>query len=194
VTVPDSAPPFDDEHRRPGDGAAGRAGTAGPAARDLAARAGPGLATQLPGRAAVPASRPAKPGRPGHPGSDRPGQAARVAPAAGTMWPAQFAQALAETLAGARPPRQIVPWTTAETRRRIRELAPLLSAAGPPRVRRVLAAQPVPGVLEMTILVRAGERTRAVAVRVERAIQRDRMAAARTGPPARWLCTAIEAA
>ncbi len=116
-----------------------------------------------------------------------------AAPAPSATWAARFAQILAETLAGARPPRQMVPWTTAETRRRIRELGPLLSASGPPRVRRVLTARPAPGVLEMTILVRAGERTRAVAVRVERAAQHDHPVTVSADAPAAWLCTAIEA-
>jgi hypothetical protein len=49
-------------------------------------------------------------------------------------------------------------------------------------VLRVLTTRPVPGVIEMTMVVAAGPRTRALAVRLEQ-----------SGQPLRWLCTDIEA-
>jgi Family of unknown function (DUF6459) len=127
------------------------------------------------------------PGAPG-PGRDRgPGKEA----AAG--WPSQFAQVLAETLAGSRSPVQITPWTTDQALRLIRQLGPMLAAGPAPRVRRVLASQPAEGVVEMTVVVGCGPRTRALAVRLEQ----DRPRRARRGRdagPAGWVCTAVEAA
>jgi hypothetical protein len=116
-------------------------------------------------------------------------------------WPSRFAQVLAETLAGSRPASQIVPWTTQQTRRRISQLGPKLSAGQRPRVRRVIVTSPAGGVLEMTVIVAVGDHLRAVAVRMEQT-----PAAAGQAPPATrhrdayrrnrsdWLCTAIEAA
>jgi hypothetical protein len=111
----------------------------------------------------------------------------------GGEWAEQFAQALAEALAGSRPAQQIRPWTTEQARRRIRQLGPMLAAEQRPRVRRILTSVPRGGVVEMTVIVGVGPRTRAMAVRLERAGLRQ------AGPDGehedgRWLCTAIEAA
>jgi hypothetical protein len=129
---------------------------------------------------------------PGSPGSSRPAEpqqgSGRVArgrrPGAGE-WPSQFAQALAEALAGARPAGQVRPWTTEQARRRIRQLGPALRAEQRPRVRRVLTSVPSTDVVEMTVIIGIGARVHAMAVRLERAGPGE-------GPP--WLCTAIEAA
>jgi hypothetical protein len=102
-------------------------------------------------------------------------------------WPGRFAQVLAETLAGTRPPQQVRPWTTEEARRRIRQLGPMLQAEQRPRVRRVLTSVPRPGVVEMTVVVGLGQRVRALAVRLEHAEPP-------SGQADRWVCTAIEAA
>jgi hypothetical protein len=108
---------------------------------------------------------------------------------------------LAETLAGSRPASQIVPWTTQQTRRRISQLGPMLSAGHRPRVRRVIVTSPAGGVLEMTVVVAVGDQVRAVAVRMERtppaasqarAATRSRDAYQRVRSD--WVCTAIEAA
>ncbi len=101
-------------------------------------------------------------------------------------WPSQFAQVLAETLAGSRPSRQLNPWTTERARGHIRRLGPLLAANREPRVRRIVACTPSSGVVEMAVVVCFGARVRALAVRLER----DGITAA---SPA-WRCTAIEAA
>ena len=107
-------------------------------------------------------------------------------------WPSRFAQVLAETLAGSRPPRQLVPWTTERARTHIRRLGAQLSAAEQPRIRRVITSRPASDVVEMTVIVGFGPRVRALAVRLEQAD-----AAAAPGLPARpprWVCTAVEAA
>jgi len=108
-------------------------------------------------------------------------------------WENRFAQVLAETLAGARPPRQIVPWTTEEALRRIQRLGPRLASEQRPRVRRVLTSLPAPDVMEMTVVVGFGPRVKALAVRLEHTGPRP---AALPGARAagRWVCTAVEAA
>jgi hypothetical protein len=108
-------------------------------------------------------------------------------------WPGRFAQVLAETLAGARPPRQIAPWTTERARRHIQRLGPLLAAGEQPRVRRVVTSRPARDVVEMTVVVGIGPRVRAVAVRLERAGPRP-ASPGRDAQAARWVCTAVEAA
>ena len=167
VAVPDSAPPYDE----------GRAVT--PAGRrespePLRAHDRPKLSS------------------PGAPAPGRNRRGGREAAAAG--WPSQFAQVLAETLAGSRPQGQITPWTTEQARRLIRQLRPTLAAGPVPRVRRVLASRPAEGVVEMTVVVGCGPRIRALAVRLE---QDSRPHHAGRGPDASaagWVCTAIEAA
>jgi hypothetical protein len=113
--------------------------------------------------------------------------------AAPPAWPSRFAQVLAEALAGARAPRQIVPWTTERARHHIQRLGPHLASGQRPRVRRVVTCQPAPGVIEMAVIVGFGAQVRALAVRLERAPAGP--AAGDGGPAGRpWLCTAVEAA
>lgn len=113
-------------------------------------------------------------------------------------WENRFAQVLAETLAGSRPPRQIVPWTTEESLRRIQRLGPRLASEQRPRVRRVLTSLPAPDVMEMAVVVGFGPRVKALAVRLEQTGPSP--AAPHVGGPAgaraaaRWVCTAVEAA
>jgi len=133
--------------------------------------------------------------RPPDPSGTRPRQPDRAA------WPSQFAQVLAETLAGSRPRRQIRPWATDQALRRIRQLGPMLAApAGgvQPRVRRVVTSRPAAGVVEMTVIVSVGPSFRALAVRLERdgpgRRGQGRAGHGRTPQAAGWVCTAIEAA
>jgi hypothetical protein len=133
-------------------------------------------------------------------------------PSAG-RWPSQFAQVLAETLAGARPPQQLTRWTTEQARQRIRQLGAQLAGGSGPQVRRVLATSPASGVIEMAVVVGFGPRVRAFAIRLERPgtplgspDPATRPGRARpTGPvgvpgsavvpgSASWICTAFEAA
>src|ERR1700744_880938 len=109
------------------------------------------------------------------------------------QWPSQFAQVLAETLAGARPASQLTPWTTERARAHIRRLGPVLGAGRRPRVQRVHASQPANDVVEVALVAEFGPRTRAVAARLERT----RALPDRPGRPGRaspWLGTEIESA
>jgi hypothetical protein len=180
IAVPESAPPYDDELPADGKPAAGRA----PSPRQAPS------GRRQPARLAEPAA----------PEPSRRGQAA--------AWPSRFAQVLAETLAGSRPPRQITPWTTEQARRQLRQLGPMLSAGQQPRVRRVLTSCPADDVVELTAVVAFGPRVRALAVRLERDVLperdvRDRrpgQGGPQPGGPgrepdgARWRCTAVESA
>jgi hypothetical protein len=91
---------------------------------------------------------------------------------------------LAETLAGSRPARQLTPWTTEQTRRRIRQLGPMLSTGQRPRVRRIMTSAPSRDVLEMTAVVGFGSRVRVLALRLERGGESGQQ----------WRCTALESA
>lgn len=110
----------------------------------------------------------------------------RTAFASAGTWPHQFARLLTEVLAGSRPARQLMPWLTERARFHLRRLAPAFSSGHRPRVLRVLTSQPSSGVVEMSVIIAAGARTRALALRLEL----DKLA----GQHARWLCTDIEAA
>ena len=201
LAVPDCAPPYDDEFQAAGrypDDAAGRA----PARPDRRA------ADVVPG---VPPAGGPEPGGPEpggpesggpEPGGPEPRGPADGGPGGGSPgghrspdggWPGKFAQVLAETLAGSRPSRQIVPWTSEQARRHIRRLGPMMAAGERPLVRRVVASRPAADVVEMTVVVRFGPRVRALAVRLERDGPR-RAAPGRDARPARWRCTAVEAA
>jgi uncharacterized protein DUF6459 len=123
-------------------------------------------------------------------------------------WCARFVQALIEVLAGERPAVQLSRWTTdgifTEVNRRARVIAqargpmqpighprqrqrmhggrPLSragSAAGRLAVRSVHVSEPVDGVAEAAVHVQHGNRSRAIAVRIE-------------GLDGRWRCTALE--
>lgn len=144
--------------------------------------AAPGPAGAFPRLDAGPRKPPAAPGAPGRPGSPTPPPG----------WPGQFAQVLAETLAGSRPPRQLVPWTTERVRDRIQRLGPLLSAGQQPRVRRVVTFHPTADAMEMAVVVVFGQRVHALALRLERG--GGQATAGRAPQPGRWLCVAVEAA
>jgi Family of unknown function (DUF6459) len=170
LAVPQGAPPYDDEATAAGRHDAGNGGC-------------PAVATWIP---RGPQGHEHDPGQPVSPhfagqGADRrdPGNHGPRAAA----WPGQFAQVLAETLAGSRPQRQLVPWTTEQARRQIRQLGPLFASGERPVVRRIMTTAPASGVLELTAVVGSGCRVRVLAVRLERGS---------TGGG--WRCTAIESA
>jgi len=126
-------------------------------------------------------------------GGPRSGRAGSTPDGDGDRWPSQFAQVLAETLAGSRPASQITPWTTERARAHIRRLGPLLAAGHRPRVQRVLASRPVEDVVEVAVVVGFGPRTRALAARLERAGPQPAVPG-RPARQARWLCTDVESA
>ena len=120
-----------------------------------------------------------------------PAVAGQVRPSDIPAWPRQFAQVIVEILAGSRPPRQIVPWTTDRVRARIDLLSQVLASDQRPRIRRIMTSRPAARVVEMTVVVSFGPRSRALAMRFEH------MPPRQPGPglpvrPARWLCTEIE--
>jgi hypothetical protein len=122
----------------------------------------------------------------------------------GQAWPRQFAVLLAEALTGVRPVRQVLPWLTQRGSVHLHRLLPLFSGGQGARVQRVMTTQPSPDVIEMTLIVAVGPRTRALAVRLTRAEPTrppqwreklgTRTGQSRSAAPARWLCTDIEAA
>jgi hypothetical protein len=178
LPLPAAGPAFDDQadlDLSSPPAAAGRDSTpAGPDRGD----GEPARAASADGPSAPPPAQAARPDEP----PDRP-------PDTGA-WAGVFAQALAEALAGSRPARQIAPWTTEQARRRIRQLGPLLQDGPRPVVRRVLTSAPRRDVVEMTVVIGVGPRTRAIAVRLERA----QPSSARPGRGRPWICTVIEAA
>ena len=207
LAVPDSAPPYDDE---PGTSERPCQAAGGPLPRrdEPAGRPMPGSRPmpgggQLQGRdepagRPMPGSGPNRDGQAGpggQPPARRPAAARSLArnPAAPPGWPSQFAQVLAETLAGSRPPRQIAPWTTERARRHIQRLGPLLAAGEQPRVRRVVTFRPTIDVVEMTVIVGIGPRVRALAIRLERDGPRE-ASPGRGAQAARWVAVAVEAA
>jgi Family of unknown function (DUF6459) len=195
LRVPDSAPPYDDSPARPETPARRQATPP----RTSAAQPEPAGRPKAPTRseptgAPDPATLAALGKPPQRSGPGLPLR--RPAP-----WPSQFAQVLAETLAGWRPQGQIRPWTSEQARRRIRQLGPRLAADVQPRVRRIMTSRPAAGVVEMTVIVGFGPRIRVLAVRLER----DEPPQPGPGPyrgrsrgpggaGAGWMCTAIEAA
>ena len=178
LTVPDPAPPFDDEILTFIGGNEPAAATAD----------GPGAdGTRTEQESGPPAGPPGAPGGPA-------GSAPRRSDPGGS-WPSQFAQLLAETLAGSRPAHQLMPWTTEQARRRIRQLSPMLATDQRPKVRRVMTSAPAAGVLEMTAVVGFGPRVRVLALRLEREQARPHQQAGGHAPAGdRWCCTAIESA
>jgi DNA-binding transcriptional regulator YdaS (Cro superfamily) len=103
-------------------------------------------------------------------------------------WAARFAQAAVEVVGGDRPLAQLLRWTNArvyqELDRRVRILARTAPATTRrrtirPQVRSVHVCQPRPGCAEVSVHVRHGHRSRALAARLER----------RRG---RWTCVALQ--
>jgi hypothetical protein len=189
LLVPDSAPPYDD---RPG-GADHRDRPSGSPESDEPPVSYERLAPPGSGEPPAPPESHERPELPGPRPRHRGQVTATGWPSQSTGWPSQFAQVLAETLAGSRSQGQIAPWTTDQARRRIRQLGPMLAAGAAPRVRRVMTSRPAAGVVEMTVIVGCGPKVRALAVRLERGGRRGGRPGRDAGA-ARWICTAVEAA
>ena len=194
--VPDSAPPYDDEVPASTAAMAATATTRSPAP-GMPGTDGPGMGRPGPDGPGPGGLGPGGPGPgglgPDGPGTGGPGTGRRVGgegPA--PDWQSRFAQVLAETLAGSRPPRQIQPWTTQQAREHIQRLGPRMASVRRPRVRRVITYRPASDVMEMAVVVGFGSRVKALAVRLERSAVNP---PASVGEPGgRWVCTAVEAA
>jgi len=106
--------------------------------------------------------------------------------------PRQLAVVIVEVLAGVRPDRQLVCMATDRVRARVGNLAPLLAAGRRPRIARIVMSRPADRIVEMTVVVNFGARSRALAMRFEHAAARP-AAPGWPARPARWLCTALEA-
>ncbi|HEY6786248.1 MAG TPA: Rv3235 family protein [Trebonia sp.] len=133
-------------------------------------------------------------------GSSLPSEVAAPGEAAagpGGDWPTWFARMLTEALAGSRPARQILPWTNRRARSQFDRLLRSFRGGtagtdGQPRVLRVLTTRPAQDVIEMSVIAGFGPRTRALALRLERATAE--LPDARHAASGGWVCTDIEAA
>jgi hypothetical protein len=173
-TVPDSAPPYDDELAIPN-------ASARPAA-------GPGRAAARTGE-----PRPAGGAKPAGTAASQPLAQDQPAGHGEPALPGQFARVLVETLAGTRPPRQLTSWTTERARSRIQRIGPVLTAGQRPQLRRVVARHPSADVIEMTVLLSVGPQVKALAVRLEHTAPRP-ASLGRPTRPGKWVCTHVEAA
>ena len=193
ISIPDGAPAYDCETHGAACPAAARvsvwAGSSGesePTRPPVRTAGAPGLATEAPGLATE---------APG-PAAGASGPAAEVAAASGlagatAAWPRQFAQVMVEILAGVRPQSQVGPLTSDRVRAQIRHLGPVLAADRRPKIQRVVTSRPAAGVVEMTVVVSFGPRSRALAMRLEYVAARE-AAPGLQARPARWLCTELE--
>lgn len=106
------------------------------------------------------------------------------------QWAAGYAQALVECLAGHRPVSQLLRRTAPEVFRDLERRCHLLHQVNNatrrrrPQVRSVHLCRPGPDVVEASVHLRYAERSRAVAMRLERVA---------TGPRrGQWCCTVLE--
>jgi hypothetical protein len=102
-------------------------------------------------------------------------------------WSAVFAQAVVEAIGGDRPVTQLVRWTDKHVYRDLERRVLLVRLARPasrartirPQVRSVHVFLPSPRKAEVSVHVRHGQRSRALAARLEHRVDR-------------WVCTALE--
>jgi len=151
---------------------------------------GPGCSADAGDQIGVPAVEVARVEQPDAP-PPAPDAPLRAAADPATGWPRQFAVVIVEVLAGVRPDRQLVPLATDRVRARIRGLVPLLTCDRRPRIARIVTSRPAARVVEMTVVVHFGVRSRALAMRFEHVAARP-ASPGWPARPARWLCTAIE--
>ena len=181
VKVPDAAPPYDcDTH--------GAGCQAAPATRKRTRDARQSGSTAGQDRSAGGRARAARKAANVQPPAPR-AAAGVAATAAG--WPGQFAQVIVEILGGSRPARQLIPLTTERTRGQISQLMSYVSAGQRPKVKRVVVSRPTDQVMEMTMIVCFGARSRALAMRLEHCAGRP-AAPGLPARPARWICTEAE--
>jgi Family of unknown function (DUF6459) len=183
VKVPDAAPPYD----CPTHGAGCPALDAATGGSDPVRDRGP---LPVRDRGPLPVPVPATGSGGSAAPASAPGAASAVGPAGVLPW--QFAQVIVEIMAGLRPQKQIIGLTTDHAREQARRLAPLLASDRRPGIQRIMTSRPTARVVEMTVIVSIGARSRALAMRLEHTAARP-ATPGRPGRPARWLCTAIEA-
>ena len=111
------------------------------------------------------------------------------------QWIARYAQAAVEIVGGDRPASQLARWTSRDVYLDLQRRALLVARAGDhlpgagrvqpvrPRVHSVHACLVDDRVAEAGVHLRYGDRSRALAARFERRVNRD---------GARWVCTALE--
>jgi hypothetical protein len=188
VTVPDAAPPYDSQIH--GAWCSPRvADRTVPDAVDRPAAERPAALAQAAVLAQAAAA--ADSARADPAGAD-PTAADMAAADMADAWLRRLAVVIVEVLAGVRPDRQLVPLATDRVRARIRGLVPLLASDRRPRIARIVTSRPTARVVEMTVVVRFGVRSRALAMRFEHVAARP-ASPGWPARPARWLCTAIEA-
>lgn len=128
-----------------------------------------------------------RPGLPETPELEPPGPARlpHVADTEVRAWAARLAQAVVETVGGQRPVSQLVRWTAPDVYRDLERRVQLvrLASAGArtvrPQVRSIHVCRPTPTSAEVSVHVRHGGRSRALAMRMERRGER-------------WQCTVLE--
>ncbi|MEQ4715383.1 Rv3235 family protein [Nonomuraea sp. B19D2] len=90
-------------------------------------------------------------------------------------------QALAEVLAGRRPPETVADKLTVRAYRELVQAGQMIQTARPPFAGSVHVKEPRDGVVEMCLLIHCGERNHVLAIRLERR-------------GVQWLCTDFETA
>jgi hypothetical protein len=90
-------------------------------------------------------------------------------------------QALAEVLAGRRPPETLADRLTDQAYRDLVRAGRMLHASQPPLAKSLHVNEPRDGAIEMCVLVQCGERNHVLAIRLER-------------HGVQWLCTDFETA
>lgn len=128
-----------------------------------------------------------RPGLPETPELEPPGPARlpQVADAEVRAWAARLAQAVVETIGGQRPVNQLIRWTAPDVYRDLERRVQLvrLASAGQrtvrPQVRSVHVCRPTPDCAEVSVHIRHGARSRAMAMRMDRKGDR-------------WQCTVLE--
>lgn len=193
LPAPESEPPYDDEGPpdggdAPGHETASSCGVQGTLALSFSLPSGVPARPQAPAELRLVRSRPdgaTSPDGPADDSPDTPPDPVCADPAV-RPWAYKFVQAVVEVLAGARPATQLLQWTSPEVYDRVRRRAgvpggwpPGAGTPGRPRVHSVRLCQPRRNVTEVSAVVRAGGRARAVALRLESAGRH-------------WRCTALE--
>jgi hypothetical protein len=128
-----------------------------------------------------------RPGLPETPELEPPGQARlpHVADAEVRAWAARLAQAVVEAVGGQRPVSQLVRWTAPDVYRDLERRVQLVRLASGgtrtvrPQVRSIHVCRPSAASAEVSVHIRHGSRSRALAMRMVRRGER-------------WQCTVLE--